>query len=87
MQFCIHLPSDLAARFRAAVPARQRSAFVAEMLRQHLPCEDDPLYHIVLAGEADTALNREMDEWDGVAGDGLGGEAGVGTGAGDDAAR
>ena len=89
MQFCIHLPSDLAARFRAAVPARQRSAFVAEMLRQHLPCEDDPLYHIALAVEADTALNREMDDWDGVAGDGLdaGAGAGAGTGAGDDAAR
>jgi plasmid stability protein len=77
MQLCIHLPDDLAARFRAAVPARQRSAFVADMLRQALPAEDDPLYRIALAVEADTALGREMDDWDGVAGDGLdaGGDA------------
>ena len=81
MQFCIHLPDDLAARFRAAVPARQRSAFVADMLRQSLPAEDDSLYRIALAVEADTALAREMDDWDGVAGDGLD------AGAGHDATR
>lgn len=77
MQICIHLPDDLAKRFRAAVPARQRSAFLADMLRQNLPAEEDPLYRIALAVEADAALGREMDEWDGVAGDGLeaGGDA------------
>lgn len=79
MQICIHLPDDLAARFRAAVPARQRSAFVADMLRQNLPSGDDPLYRIALAVEADTALAREMDDWDSVVGDGLD--------AGDDATR
>ena len=79
MQFCIHLPDDLAARFRATVPARQRSAFVAEMLRRNLPSGDGPLYHIALAVEADATLAREMDDWDGVVGDGLD--------AGDDATR
>lgn len=71
MQILIHLPDDLAARFRQAVPARQRSAYVADLLRKSLPVDDDPLYRLACEVEEDEALNREMADWDSVAGDGL----------------
>jgi hypothetical protein len=71
MQLLLHLPDDLAARFRASVPARKRSAYVAELLRRSLPERDDPLYRLALEVEQDQGLNAEMAEWDAVAGDGL----------------
>ena len=76
-QMLLHLPEDLARRFRNAVPARQRSGFVQKLLEQALPEEsDDPLYRTALAVEADAALNAEMAEWEeATAGDGLGPEA------------
>ncbi|MEA4855177.1 MAG: hypothetical protein AAGU21_11170 [Solidesulfovibrio sp.] len=75
MQICIHLPDELAGRFRATVPARKRSAFIVELLRQALPVEADPLYRAALDVESDAALAAEMDDWDVAIGDGLGGDA------------
>ncbi len=63
MQLLLHLPDSLAERFKQAVPARQRSAFVAGLLERALPEEDDPLYRIALEVEQDAALNAEMREW------------------------
>lgn len=63
MQLLLHLPEALAERFKQAVPARQRSAFVAGLLEQALPEEDDPLYLIALEVEQDAALHTEMREW------------------------
>ncbi|MDL2267415.1 hypothetical protein LJC09_02065 [Desulfovibrio sp. OttesenSCG-928-F20] len=75
MQLLLHLPESLAERFKQAVPARQRSAFVASLLEQALPEEDDPLYRIALEVEQDAALCAEMQEWrDGLVGDGIRGE-------------
>ena len=71
MQVLVHLPDDLAGRFRAAVPPRKRSAFIAELLQKALPQDSDPLYQLALAVEQERSLNAEMAEWDGVAGDGL----------------
>ncbi|MFZ5427423.1 MAG: hypothetical protein ACOZEN_10635 [Thermodesulfobacteriota bacterium] len=71
MQVLLHLPDDLAARFKAAVPPRQRSAFVAGLLREALPEEEDPLYLIALEVEKDELLNAEMGEWDALSGDGM----------------
>lgn len=71
MQVLLHLPDDLAARFKAAVPPRQRSAFVADLLREALPEEEDPLYLIALEVEKDELLNAEMGEWDALSGDGM----------------
>lgn len=72
MQLLLHLPENLAVRFKQAVPARQRSAFVADLLEQALPEEDDPLYRIALEVEQDAALNEEMREWrEGLIGDGI----------------
>lgn len=72
MQLLFHLPDDLATRFKASVPARQRSEFVARLLEAALPVEEDPLYRLALEVERDAALNAEMSEWrEAVAGDGL----------------
>ena len=71
MQILLHLPDDLATRFKSAVPPRRRSAFVAELLRKALPEDEDPLYLIALEAEKDARLNTEMAEWDALSGDGL----------------
>lgn len=63
MQLLLHLPESLAERFKQAVPARQRSAFIADLLEQAFPEENDPLYHIALEVERDAVLTAEMREW------------------------
>ncbi len=86
MQMLFHIPDPLAARFRQMVPPRQRSAFVAKLMEQALPEDDDPLYRLALEVERDAALNAEMREWrEGLIADGIrGGEYAKG---GQDAAR
>lgn len=75
MQILLHLPDDLAAKFKAAVPQGKRSSFIADLLEKALPSdEEDPLYLLALEVEQDEALNVEMRDWDGVIGDGLGHE-------------
>jgi hypothetical protein len=72
MQLLLHIPDPLAERFKQAVPARQRSAFVSELLEKALPVEDDPLYRIALEVEQDAVLGAEMREWrEGLVADGV----------------
>lgn len=71
MQILAHIPDDLAARFKAAVPARQRSAFIADLLRKALPEEEDALYQLAMAVEQDQSLNEGLKDWDAVVADGL----------------
>ena len=66
-QVLLRLPDDLARRFKQAVPARERSAFVQHLLEQALPVQGgdtDPLYLAALAVEQDTVLAEEMAEWE-----------------------
>ena len=85
MQLLLHIPDALAERFKQTVPARQRSAFVASLLEEALPVEDDPLYLIALEVEQDAALNAEMKEWrEGLVAEGIRGESQMG---GESAAR
>lgn len=78
MQLLFHIPDSLALRFKQAVPARQRSAFVSNLIQQALPEEDDPLYQIALAVEQDEALGDEMRQWrNGLIADGIRGIAEV----------
>lgn len=63
MQLLFHLPDHLATRFKAHVPARQRSEFIARLMESALPIEEDPLYQIAVEVEQDEALNEEMREW------------------------
>jgi hypothetical protein len=73
-QLLVHLPDELVRRFKRAVPARQRSGFVKQLLEGALPAEeDDPLYRAAVAVEQDEALNAEMEDWERTTiGDGLG---------------
>jgi hypothetical protein len=66
-QLLLRLPDDLVRRFKQIVPARERSAFVRQLLEQALNSADsdnDPLYLAGLAVEQDTALGEEMAEWE-----------------------
>jgi metal-responsive CopG/Arc/MetJ family transcriptional regulator len=66
-QVLLRLPDDLVRRFKRAVPTRERSAFVRQLLESALPPEDgdhDPLYLAALAVERDTALTEEMGVWE-----------------------
>jgi len=74
-QLLLRLPDDLVRRFKRAVPPRERSAFIRQLLEQALPSangDDDPLYLAALAVEQDKVLAAEMAEWEAsTIGDGL----------------
>jgi hypothetical protein len=50
-QVLIHLPTDLAIRFRQSVPARNRSSFVRSLLEKYLPDTDEALYQSALRAQ------------------------------------
>jgi hypothetical protein len=67
-QLLIHLPEELARRFKRNVSVRQRSKYIQRLLEGALPPEDggedDPLYQAALAVEEEHALAAEMAEWE-----------------------
>jgi hypothetical protein len=66
-QLLLRLPEDLVRRFRRAVPSRERSHFVQQLLEQALQEGDgdsDPLYQAALDVERDAQINSEMSEWE-----------------------
>ena len=69
-QLLVRIPDELARRLRRAVPPRQRSKFIENLLEHALPkgevADDDPLYLAALAVEQDEALAAEMAEWEAV---------------------
>lgn len=71
MQILAHIPEDLGNRFKAAIPARKRSAFIADLLRKALPAEDEALYQLALAVEQDQGLADGLEGWDATVADGL----------------
>jgi metal-responsive CopG/Arc/MetJ family transcriptional regulator len=75
-QVLVHLPEELARRFRRAVAPRQRSKFIERLLDEALRAkgisDSDPLYQAALAVEKDEALAAEMAEWEqAMLGDGI----------------
>jgi hypothetical protein len=58
-QVLIHLPTDLALRFRQAVPARNRSSFVRSLLEKYLPDTDEALYQAAKQVQAFDDANPE----------------------------
>jgi hypothetical protein len=63
----LRLPEDLMRRFRRAVPSRERSLSVQQLLEQALQAaddDDDPLYRAALDVERQAGLNAEMGEWE-----------------------
>lgn len=71
-QVLIRLPTEVARRFRNAIPARQRSEFVRKLLEENLPNVDDHIYELALQAEAfDRANPDEVSELDATLMDGL----------------
>ncbi len=71
-QVRIHLPTALARRFRNAIPAGHRSAFVCKLLEENLPNVDEHMHELALQAEAfDSANAEEVSELDSTLMDGL----------------
>ena len=74
-QMLIRLPEDVAARFKAAVPARQRNKFVADLVATAVMRHEDELTRIAAAVSDDERRNpelaQEMRDWDATVGDGM----------------
>ncbi len=76
MQMLFHIADDVARRLKAAVPSRQRSAFVQRLVEDALRSieDDDPIYRAAMAAEADTEHDEDRDLWDTLSADGLDGD-------------
>jgi hypothetical protein len=72
IQILIRLPTEVARRFRNAIPARQRSEFVRKLLEENLPNVDEHMYELALQAEAfDRANPEEVSALDASLMDGL----------------
>ena len=67
-QILIRLPEDVAARFKAAVPARQRNKFVADLVARAVARQDNELARIAVAVTDEERRNpelaQEMRDWE-----------------------
>jgi hypothetical protein len=71
-QVLIHLPTELANRFRQSVPARNRSSFVRALLEKYLPDTDDVMYQAAVQAQSfDDANPDDMQAFALAAPDGL----------------
>lgn len=67
----VSIPDVLIDRFRALIPARQRSKVIAYLIETEVEKREKALYECALALEKDEDLNKEMSEWDITLMDGL----------------
>jgi hypothetical protein len=74
-QILIRLPEDVATRFKAAVPARQRNKFVADLVARAVARQEDELARIAAAvtdeERRNSELAHEMRDWEATIGDGM----------------
>ncbi len=74
-QILIRLPEEVAAKLKAAVPARQRNKFVAELVATAVARHEDELAKIATAVTNEEKRNPkiapEMRDWEATVGDGL----------------
>lgn len=67
----ISLPQDLACRFRATIPSRERSKLLQLLIEAEVKKREALLYQAALAVEADAATHEEALLWDVTLSDGL----------------
>jgi hypothetical protein len=72
MQVLVHLPDDLADRFKSTVPKRLRSAFIADLLSKAIPEQEDALFKLAMEVESDPGVSELESDWEVTVGDGLG---------------
>ncbi len=63
MRITLSVPDEIARRFQASVPPRQRSRLVTRLLEQELAKRDNSLADACRAANRDTVLEQEIDEW------------------------
>ena len=63
MRITLSIPDEVAHRFQASVPARQRSRLVTRLLEQELKERDNSLAAACRAANRDKALEKEIEEW------------------------
>lgn len=63
MRITLSIPDEVAHRFQAAVPARQRSLLITRLIENELAERDGSLASACLAANLDQALSREIEEW------------------------
>jgi hypothetical protein len=61
-QLLVRIPEKHAVRLRLSVPARKRSAFVADLLEKHLPSPDEVLHQARLLAEAHNASAPQLSQ-------------------------
>jgi len=71
----ISIPDKIASRMKAAIPERQRSKVVVQLIEQEIEKREKRLYECAIAVERDQALHDEMQEWDSTLKDGLDNES------------
>jgi len=70
-EMLIKIPEGLAAKFRAIVPRGERSKVIAKLIEEEIKKHDERLYKAALELTKNEKLNKEMEEWDVTAGDGI----------------
>ena len=74
-QILIRLPEEVAAKLKAAIPARQRNKFIAELVVTAVARHEDELAKIATAvtneEKRHPKIAREMRDWEATVGDGL----------------
>lgn len=63
MRITLSIPDSVARRFQAFVPQRQRSRLVTHLLETELSKREISLEAACCAANKDTALEKEIDEW------------------------
>ena len=63
MRLTLSIPDSTAYRFQVAVPPRQRSKLVTQLLEKVLSERDNALASVCHAANQDWALEQEVDEW------------------------
>ena len=80
-QILIRLPEEVADRLKAAIPARQRNRFIADLVATAVARHDDDLAKVAAAvtyeEKHDPRLAREVRDWEATVSDGLEGRRGT----------
>lgn len=67
----ISIPDKIASRMRAAIPQKQRSKIIVQLIEKEIEKREKALYECAMAVEQDFKLNQEMQAWDITLQDGL----------------
>lgn len=65
-QLLIHIPEDLASKFRALIPSKQRSKYIENILQKNLLEEDNILLKCATQIEADKDINELIADFNNI---------------------